>query len=305
MRKLIGEFNDNFKKFYGSLRKKYGLCYEETLEAADIVFENKNNIDFPVILICNRDEYSEEFIKELNEQGEYQAFGFYHDGELSYNSVEDLKIMIPKLLKGDDRSKKFIYISVDWRSKFTFEIPGTICIKQGISREMLYLDIIKTNPIRQNEVIRRFREDDASSVSKMLNDLYKNRCKVRPDLFLNDFALSPNDVINLCRSVGNSDAVVCVRNGYMVGFMIYDYEIERGNRGRTEKRIIVIKDFYVREEFRRRGIATRMFEEVSRTLVKSKRSRVRFQIMSDDLMSRKFIASLHAKELYSVYEQEL
>lgn len=305
MKKLIGRNDVCFRKLYNSLRKRFGLEYEETLEEVDKVFEEKTFCNLPVILVSNDDTFSKEFIAELNSLEGYQAFGYYREGNWAYNSVDEVREMIPRLLEDDDNSKKFIYVSVDLRSKFKLDIPGTICIKQGLKDGDLYLDIVKNRKVIVNEVIRGFCENDIREVNVLLRQLYSIRWSVRPDIFDKDFSLSYNDAEKLCARRGGSHAMVCVRDGKIVGVAFYEDMDEVTTKWVTKDRVLVIKDIYVLKEYRRCGIATRMYLEILKKMNDFRCRKCRFKVWDGDVETKLFIASLHPKKLYTLYELDI
>lgn len=303
MKKLIGHYDECFSKLYNSLRKRFGLDCGESLEEIDRIFNDKEYVNYPVILVSNDDTFSKEFIESLNENTECMAFGYYREGLWSYNSVTDVKEMISKLLKSEDNSKKFFYISVDFRSKFSLSIPGTVCIKQGREGNCLYLDIIKTGRVITNEVIRKFNKDDSKSLRALIKMLYINRWRVRPDIFdKNSFFIS-DDIQKLCSSNNVSfNVYICVKNGKVVGFVSYNYEVDLESNSIVKDNVLVIKDIFVLEEYRRQGIATRLYEMVQSERVKYKCRKVRIKVWEDDYEMKMFVASLQSKILYTLLE---
>lgn len=305
MRKFVGEYDSCLKKLYGSLRKRFKLDYEETLEEVDKVLQDEDFKDYPVILISNDDLYSREFIEEINGGGEAQSFGFYREGEWAYKNVAEVREMAPKLIDDMDGIDKFLYISVDVRSYFRLNLPGTICIKQGRYLGKLSVDIIKTRKIISNEIIRGLKKEDFVEFNNLLNNLYMNRWQKRSDIFDKGYKLTENEVGNLCRKGSGKNSIVCVKDGRIVGFIIYGYEDDGDNRAFNRLTILTIKDIYVDDEYRRQGIATRMYEEVLKIIEKFKSTVVKFKVWDEDFETKMFVESLHAKSLYSLYELEV
>ena len=66
--------------------------------------------------------------------------------------------------------------------------------------------------------------------------------------------------------------------------------------------IMVFRDVYVLEEYRRCGIATRLYNEALKYAKKLKISRVEFRVWEFDEETLKFINSLHVEKLRSCYE---
>ena len=107
MRKKIGEFNSVLKKVYGSLRKRYGLVYDETLEELEKIFEDEEFGQLPIFLISIDDTYSRELISEINAIGIAQAYGFYRDGEFPYKVITEVREALPQLINQSENDKFF------------------------------------------------------------------------------------------------------------------------------------------------------------------------------------------------------
>ena len=296
MRKKIGEFDSVLKKIYGSLRKRYGLSFEETLDELEEVFADEEFKTLPVFLISNVDIYSRELIEEINALGKAQAYGFYRDGDFPYKIITEVKEALPQLIRQSD-DDKFFYVSVYADSKFMVERSGVVCLRIEKHNGDLWLNIVKNRKTVQNEIIREYRAvEDKEKFLPVVNKFFHDRWEKRPDVFVKSY--NPN------WSVDNN-VVICFKSGEVAGFIIYGYGSDISSISMKDAMTFTIWDIYVKEEYRRQGVATRMYEKVVRIAEKCKSPRVRFKVFADDAETNLFLKSLHSKELYSLYEMDL
>lgn len=299
MRKIVGELDESLKRIYGSLRKRYNLAYDETLADVDLVLGDERYSKYPVILLSNNDDYSRNFISELNEAGEVLSYGFYRDGDFPYTNFTEVREMIPGLLEGEQ--DKFIYISIPERVALRKFFPGTICIRIGHTKDMMSIDIIKREKAVESEEIRLLKRNDAPYFQELLNKLYLEKSIKRPDLFKSKYKLSNTDILEFCKG-GGKGAIVCIKEEVIVGFLIYVYERDADNDACNNDSILTIKDIYVEEDYRRQGIATRMYSALDDILRRSHSSKLKFKVWDDDCDVKQFIMSLGPKALYTLYE---
>ena len=297
MRKNIGEFSESVGKVYGSLRKRFGLQYDETLEYADRVFSKYN---YPIIFISSDDSLSLDFIGEVNESGNGEAIGFYKDGAYVYD-VSQLREMVPKLLNNPN---KLVYISIEPKSRFRLEIPGSILLKMGKNADQLWIDIIVTEDV-DGEVIRKIGSDDFKEFNVLLSELYTRRWEQRNDIFEKGFKFSSFEFSSFCGHGGVNGGFVCIRDEKIVGFILYQFSSEKEGRAYLSRMDLIVKDIFVLEEYRRLGIGTRLFNQVRKIANRSRCENIVFKVWSSDELTNKFLSSLHFKSLYSVYEIEV
>lgn len=295
MRKKIGEFNSVLKRIYGSLRKRYGLDYEETLEELESIFEDEEFVQLPIFLISMDDTYSRELIAEINAIGGAQAYGFYRDGEFPYKVITEVREALPQLINQSE-SDKFFYISVHKSSSFLVERSGVICLKIENVNGTLWLTILKNRKSRKNEIIREYRYEDRDKFLPLVNSYYYSRWERRPDLFEKKYNLNNSN---------DYGVILCLKNDDVVGFVIYSYSGDKEMLSIKKNLIITVLDIFVKEEYRHQGIATRMYEKVVKLAEYGKCSKIQFRVWEDDALTNLFINSLHSKKLYSLYEFDI
>lgn len=297
MIRKLGEYNSGLKKLYGSLRKRYGLTYEETSSEIDEVLEDDEFGQYPVFVISSDNTYSREFIAELNAIGKVQAYGFYRDGDFPYKVITEVREALPQLIRQNDNDK-FFFISVGKDSSFIVERTGTICIKLSVSKKELQVSLTKTRKTIPTEIIRKYREEDKAEFTALIDKLYYKRWEKIPEIFRKRYS---SHVFPF------SYTILCFRKNKIVGFLVYRYENRREENSAISMAdsIITITDIYVEEEYRRQKIATRMYEEVEKIVESCKANKLRFKVWEKDVVTKMFVESLQPEKLYTMYELDV
>lgn len=301
MRKMLGEYKEDLIKLFGSFRKKVGLKYNETSDYVDSMIKDD---DYSIIYFASDITYTEELIKEINESGIGSAYGFYRTGDAAYKNIDEIKEAIPNIV--GDGGNKFIFVEIEERSRFRLEdIPKTFFIKLGREKGNLTIDIIKAREIIEDEVIKPVDRKCMKEFNELYNTLYKKRIEVRRDLFLSNFKMNQTELYRVCDRDNSIGAFVCYKNDVMVGFVVYEVATDSNHRSLISRYYYTVRDIYVLEEYRRCGIATRLFREVRRIADKAHAQVVRFRTWGFDEETLGFVNSLNKKNLYSVYEVDV
>ncbi len=296
MRKKIGEYDSTLKKLYGSLRKRYGLAFDETLDELEEIFSDEEYGQLPVFLLNSDDTYSRDFINEINAVGRALAYGFYRDGDFPYKVITEVREAIPKLLRQSDEDK-FFYISIRKASPFVVERSGIICLKIEEQSGNLVLNIIKNRRTIQDEIIREYRDDeDKNMFIPLVSKFYYSRWEKRPDIFLRRYSPS---------SRKNNNVIVCLKKGEIVGFLIYGYGADIAPVAMRDEITVTVWDVFVKERYRRQGIATRMYEKLVKNAEYCRAKKIRFKVWEEDVETNLFLCSLQCRELYSLYELDV
>lgn len=299
MKEIIGEYNPSLKKLYDSFRKRFGLGHLETLEYVDKMIDDK---EYAVLFFSCDITYSRELIEEINSTGVGQAYGFYKDGPIS--STEEIREAVPRII--GDGGNKFIFVELEDKSRFRMEeIPKTVFIKQKVDQGNLAVDIVKSRVYLEDEVIKKIEKEDTEEFNKLYNKLYTGRWEQRGDIFLRNFKMMNFELSKVCSRSNDMGAFVCYKNDKLVGFVVYESIKEKDNRSFEDNYYLTVRDIYVEPEFRRIGIATRLFREVQRLADKNKLRYVRFKSWFFDEEMRGFINSLDKQELYTMYEVKI
>lgn len=296
MKEVMGEYNASLKKLFGSFKKRFGLTYSGSLEYVDKIIEDK---DYAILFFASDITYSRELIDEINSSGLGQAFGFYKDGP--NNSLEEIKLAIPRIV--GEGGNKFIFVELEDKSRFRLEeVPKTIFIKLGSSAGNLVVDTVKAREVVKDEVIKRIDKTDQEEFNKLFHTLYVKRWEMRGDIFVRNFKMSNSDLSRLCDKSNDKSAFVCYREGKLVGFIIYESISDKDSRAFEDRCYLTVRDIYVDEEYRRLGIATRLFREVTRLADKNRSKIVKFKTWGFDEETNAFVASLNKETLYTMHE---
>ena len=78
--------------------------------------------------------------------------------------------------------------------------------------------------------------------------------------------MTNTELLKLCDRDLSIGAFVCFKNDVMVGFVVYELIDDNDHRSLEPKIHYVVRDIFVVEEYRRCGIASRLFREVCRLL---------------------------------------
>ena len=301
MRKILGEYKEDLEKLFNSFRKRFGLEHKDTLAYVD---ELISDLDYAVLYFASDSSYAKELINEINESGVGRAYGFYKDGSTPYSSVEEIREAIPNIV--GDGGNKFIFVELEERSRFRVEdVAKTIFVKQGRDKGSMVIDIVKSREYIEDEVIRPIDKKCIKEFNELYNTLYKNRREVRKELFISNFKMTNTELLKLCDRDLSIGAFVCFKNDVMVGFVVYELIDDNDHRSLEPKIHYVVRDIFVVEEYRRCGIASRLFREVCRMVEKSHGKSIRFKSWAFDEETEGFINSLNKKRLYNIYEIEL
>lgn len=301
MRKILGEYNEDLVKLINSFRKRFGLEHNKTLEYVDDMISDK---DYAILYFASDSSYTKELINEINSSGVGYAYGFYKGGDMPYNSVEEIKEAIPNIVGAG--GNKFIFVELEERSRFRLEdIAKTVFVKQGRDSGSLTVDIVKAREYLTDEVIKAVDKNCKNEFNELYNTLYKRRREARRDLFLSNYKMTTTELFRVCDRDPGIGAFVCFKNDKMVGFVLYEVICETNRCGLERNYNYTVRDIFVEEEYRRCGIASRMFREVCRVADKAHAKVVRFETWGFDEETVGFVNSLNKKNLYSVHEIEL
>lgn len=298
MREIMGEYDNGLKKLFGSFRKRFGLAHSETLEYVDRMIDDK---EYAILYFASDITYSKELIEEINTLGVGQAFGFYKDGPMAFNSLDEIREAVPRII--GDGGNKFIFVELEERSRFRLEdVAMSIFIKQGREKGEMVVDIVKSREYIKDEVIKKMEKTEQDEFNQLYNKLYRRRWEQRNEMFVRNIKMTPSELARVCNRSNDIGAFVCIKNGKVVGFIIYESITDKDNRAFEDRYNLTIRDIYVEEEYRRQGIATRLFREVTRLADKSNARTIRFKTWAFDSETNGFIESLNKKVLYTMYE---
>lgn len=298
MKKNMGEFDEGLKKLFNSFKKRFGLKCGESLDYVDDILEDKS---YSVLYFTSDITYTKELIEEINSSGVGSAYGLYRN---TYGSVDEIKEAVPNII--GDGGNKFVVVEIDDKSRFRLEdVPFTTFVKLCRNYGDIVVDIVKTREYIENEDIHHLGYKDTSEFNLLYRELYKKRREVRPELFMSNFKMGNIQMTSICDNHSEEGVYVCYRDQKIVGFIVFEKKYDKTNTGVENNYDIYIKDLFVLEEYRRLGIATRLYKEVCRYADKCRFKRIMFRNWAFDEDVEGFISSLNKKVLYTTYEIEL
>ena len=298
MKKNMGEFDEGLKKLFNSFKKRFGLKCGESLDYVDNILKDRS---YAVLYFTSDITYTKELIEEINSSGVGSAYGLYRN---TYDSVDEIKEAVPNII--GDGGDKFIVVEIDDKSKFRLEeIPHTTFVKLCRSYGEIVVDIVKSREYIEEEDIHRMRDCDSREFNLLYRSLYMKRREIKPKLFRSNVRMDTVQMSSICSGHSEEVVFVCYRDQKIVGFIVFENVIDKVNDGLEHSYDIYVKDLFVLEEYRRIGIATRLFREVCRYADKCRHKSVRLRNWAFDKDVEGFINSLNKKVLHTTYEIEL
>lgn len=181
---------------------------------------------------------------------------------------------------------------------------GNDCLGGGLSEyEMLFpLMVFEKKREDEREIIRRADSEDYDELSKLISEAYLKRWECRKDIFEKVEAMGRSEFSKYCGKCTANGVNVVELDGNIVGYLLWEVKPFSSDSHFNRSNIMIFKDVYVLEEYRRRGMATRMYNEALKYAKKLKMSRVEFRVWEFDDEVLKFINSLQVERLRSCYE---
>ena len=214
-----------------------------------------------------------------------------------------------KILSYEEVKSKEMYINYDF--KYMLPCKGNKSFKgnfKGISGGLTECEIVfplmvfEKKREEEREVIRRATSEDFNEVLKLMNEVYLKRWEVRKDIFEKTQAISRSEYSKYSGKYNADGIYVLELDGNIVGYLMWEVKPFSDDIHFNKSLIMVFRDVYVLEEYRRCGIATRLYNEALKYAKKLKISRVEFRVWEFDEDTLKFINSLHVEKLRSCYE---
>ena len=214
-----------------------------------------------------------------------------------------------KILSYEEVRSKEMYINYDFQYMLTCK--GNKSFKgnfMGISGGLTECEIVfplmvfEKKREEEREVIRRATSEDFNEVLKLMNEVYLKRWEVRKDIFEKVQAIGRGEYSKYSGKYNADGIYVLELDGNIVGYLMWEVKPFSDDIHFNKSLIMVFRDVYVLEEYRRCGIATRLYNEALKYAKKLKISRVEFRVWEFDEDTLKFINSLHVEKLRSCYE---
>lgn len=172
----------------------------------------------------------------------------------------------------------------------------------GLSKEEAMVPIISIKKRPYREEIRRSRVEDYEVVIRAMRWVQRERFKLRRDIFLSLGGLGRLEFASLCDRTISNNCFVYDINGKIAGFIITKIESADTNGSYLDHDYFTIQFLYVFEEYRRKGIGTKLYKEAVRYAKKLHFTRVEIPFWYIDQDMEKFIVHLEPHLLYKIYE---
>jgi ribosomal protein S18 acetylase RimI-like enzyme len=150
-------------------------------------------------------------------------------------------------------------------------------------------------------VIREVKEDDLKSIAPLLTRFYRFNEEFDPAWSTKELSEEEIEEILKRRMSAGDLILVAEVEGRIVGFL--RAEIEENPFLENDK-IVMIKELYVKPEFRRRGIARRLVDEASKLLRKFDAKILAAEFPTLNVVANDFYKKLGFRSYVSVYIKE-
>ena len=214
-----------------------------------------------------------------------------------------------KLLSYDEVVSKEMYVDGEFQymlcckgnKSFKGNFKG---ISGGLTEDEVVFPMMIFEKKREDEreVIRKATSDDFGEVLKLMNEVFLKRWERRKDIFEKVQAIGRNEFSKYCGKHKADGIYVYELDGNIVGYIMWDVKPFINDIHYNRNNIMIFRDVYVLEEYRRSGIATKLYNEALKYAKKLKISRVEFRVWEFDEETLEFINSLHVEKLRSCYE---
>ena len=172
----------------------------------------------------------------------------------------------------------------------------------GLSKEEAMVPIIAIKKKPYKEEIRRSRVEDYEVIIKAMRGVQRERFKIRRDIFLSLGGLGRLEFASLCDRTISNNCFIYDINGEIAGFVITKIKSADTNGPYLDHDYFTIQFLYVFEEYRRRGIGTKLYKEVVRYAKKLHFTRVEIPFWYIDQDMERFIGHLEPHLLHQIYE---
>lgn len=154
-------------------------------------------------------------------------------------------------------------------------------------------------------MVRLANYDDLERVNEIrrqVNDVHYNG---RPDIFRPGFCKEMQNIIYEVWEDNNSDVIVSVRDNVICGFATLDYVTKSSSPYSYERHYCNVREFGVDEKFRRKGIATEMFEFIKEHAQNKGFDRIELDIWEFNEAALKFYESVGFKTYRRYMEYDI
>lgn len=247
-----------------------------------------------------------DLLDKVNSIDRCRAYGVFPFGDIKYNSLDDCYDQIVNFSNGAD--KRLIYASFKGQyeaNEFGLNKIDSDCKRlcERLDNSVILiisesLDDDKKVPLfvvkrmLSSEVCRLAVSKDFESVNFLLRERCNYRCLERPDIFSKRIFFSKEDFNNYSSVTSQKKCFVYEISEEIVGFVLFNISLVNGDDFLLDRSYLKIEHIYVKEDYRRRGIGTKLYQAVLQYSKKIRTKRVEFEVYSFEEELIEFISSL-------------
>lgn len=260
-----------------------------------------------------------DLLNRINSVDGCKAYGIFPFGTGAYDDLEEAHERIVNLSGGND--KRLIYAS--FRGQYAADETGIKKINDDCYKLCERLDnsvvlVISESTDKEKKVpvcvikrmlnserVREFKMSDMEEVSALLKEKCNSRINARADVFSTNFFPSKNDFYNYSSRTNTTTCLVYEICEKVVGFILFKFDMVSEKQFLKDRAFLSIDHIYVKEEYRRRKIATKLYNEACNYGKKMRVKRIEFEVWECEQDLLAFVHSLNFKVLSQVYENNL
>ena len=260
-----------------------------------------------------------DLIDEINSIDNSYAYGVYPFGNGAYSSIDESFKRIINLCNGN--GKKLIYVSykgfyeenkVDINKlnndclSLCEQLDNSVILILGEStKEDIKTPVCVIKRMSSSESVRLATLKDLNVINLYIKESWLNRINNRSDLFTNKRKFLEYEFYNYCTKSNGEVCFIYEISEEIVGFIFAKLKFVKDIDTYMERSYVSIENIYVKEEYRRRGIGTKLYEEVFKYARSIRIKRLEFTVyeFEDELI--RFIENLNCKRVSCNYEVNL
>ncbi len=275
------------------------------------------NITVPKV---NDDElFHSDLLDRINSMDGCRAYGVFPFGMGAYSTIEEANKRIINFSNGND--KRLIYVSYrgfygateegikkinDDVFNLCNQLDNSVILILGEStKEDIKVPLCVVKRVSSSERVRLATLKDMNIINSFIRESWINRVEMRPDLFVSRGRLTEYEFYNCCSRVRGEACLVYEISEEIVGFLFLKLNFVKDVATFTERSYISIENIYVKEEYRRRGIGTKLYNGACDYARRTKIKKIEFRVyeFEEELIS--FVEGLNNKLLSRNYEFDL
>lgn len=260
-----------------------------------------------------------DLLDRINSVDGCRAYGVFPFGLGAYSSIDEANKRIINLSNGND--KRLIYVSykgfyegnkegINKLNNDCFNLckqldNSVILILGESSKEDIKTPLCVVKRMSSSEKVRIATLKDLNIINSYIKESWFNRINHRADLFTNKRKFLEHEFYNYCSKARGEVCFVYEISEEIVGFIFIKLNFVKDIDTYTERSYISIENIYVKEEYRRRGIGTKLYREVCDYAKSIRVKKIEFTVyeFEDELIS--FVESLKVQVFSRNYEFNL